>query len=1105
MRNQIRIARFIWAFCGTLAAALAISLCFRTSRTDDSFTRLMSRGKGYLEKGDTTNAITTYAQAIELAPEDINVRLNLANAYLLGGSNAAAIDLCQEVLKLDRNNAAAYYLTGCAYMRLEQPEPALKAFDQSQNIDPAVTALSYQLGLAQAKLGHVDDAIHDFQTVIQFEPEHPSAHYQLSQLLQQAGRANEAASELQKHQQILAANPNNASSGAAAFESCKYTRPQVAFVLEQPPERGIPVRFVEATSTAFGAAAGTYHGPLTVMDYNHDGRNSLFVMEGDKGFRLLDNRQGHFEPLGKLLPCKPGAAYRACLTGDLDNGGFEDAIVLGEEDSHVFKFDTNGQIRDVTKSAGLGGLTARTGVLADLDFTGKLDLLAVLPGGRGLRVYRNLGNFYFVDNTTNSGLPAVLPGIEGVTTEDWNSESLPGIFVARAGHPPEYFAKERAGAFVETNFAADWPAGSVVATGDLNNDLQPDLVVAGESEITVIFGGIKERINLPLRGLHVKGLLLIDYDNDGWLDILAYGDNGARVWRNRGHKGFADVTADLGFDQVSSADSIVAADFDGDGDTDLIVSSSNGLHFWRNDGGNANRQFKIRLAGHRSNASALGVRVELTSGQWRTSRTVHELPLEIGVGQHDKLDSLKVHWFDLATTLVDVPVEAHALTLDELTLPTGSCPNLYAWDGQRFKFVTDILGAAPLGLPLTETRFIEADPEEYLALGSDQRFPAKNGAYEVRVTEELREVLYLDAASLVVVDHPEGTLVYPTSKMHAGKPFPPHELWTLRPVAPLRQATRNDGLDVTEALASVDGRMVSPVRLRQAQLRGLAEPFSVTMDFGPLAVDRPLVLALTGWLRFGGGMANVAASLDSTLPLPFPTIETQLPDGSWKPVAADVGTPAGKTKTILVDLQGKLPPGAMRLRLTTAFEIHWDCAALCEKVSGERNRQTTLAPDHADLHWRGFSRYANLPDWLPLTPEYDQIVSTPPWDRTPSGWCTRYGAVDELVRERDDKLALLNGGDELALSFQASRLPPKPSGFARDFFLYVVGWDKDADFHVGHGWAVDPLPFRGMDDQSYDRRARPDRPDDGWIREYNTRWVGPMVLSRRADALPTAP
>jgi len=307
---------------------------------------------------------------------------------------------------------------------------------------------------------------------------------------------------------------------------------------------------------------------------------------------------------------------------------------------------------------------------------------------------------------------------------------------------------------------------------------------------------------------------------------------------------------------------------------------------------------------------------------------------------------------------------------------------------------------------------------------------------------------------------------------------------------------RAPSLDVTKALARTDGQMVSPPHLRKPQLRGLAEPFALTMDFGELPLDRPLVLVLTGWLRFGGGMANVAASLDDSLPFPFPELEAELPDGSWNPVQTDVGAPAGKTKTILVDLENKLPPGARRLRLTTAFEIHWDSAFICEKAAADQNRQISLAPNRADLHWRGFSRFAPLPDCLPLTPDYDQVQFTAPWTMTPAGWCTRYGAVDELLQESDDALVLLNGGDELALAFQARELPPKPAGFVRDFFLHVVGWDKDADFHVGQGWRVEPLPFRGMDDQAYGHQPRPAALDKAWIAKYNTRWVGPTVLSR---------
>ena len=1059
-----------------------------SKKSADQFTQLMNRGNGFLEKGDVTNAISTYLEATAIAPESLDLRLNLANAYLLGGNFTNAIEQSQQALDLDHNSGAAHYLMACAYLRLNQAEPAVKALQQSQQIDPAVTALNFQLGLAQDLLGNTEAAIKEFETVVQFEPEHRSAHYQLSRLYQRVGRTADATQAMQKHQEVQAKHSGSPAT-AATFEKCKYTAPRIVFVLEQPDQKGIPVRFVDATASAI-AQASNYRGPVAVVDFNHDGRNSLFVIEGS-GFRLLSNVGGRFEPLGDPLPSQPGATYRRALVGDLNNDRLEDLVVLGEQASHVFHFATNGRVREVTPMTGLKAMQARDGLLADLDFTGKLDLLTILPEGRGLRLYRNLGNSYFQDDTAPSGLPATLPGAAHLAVEDLNNEDVPGVLVGQTGKPPAFFAKQRAGTFTATSVGTNWPVASVLATGDLNNDLRSDLVVATDSQLEFVFAGSKPKSAVSLQGLKAKRVELLDYDNDGWLDVVAYG-NGLRVWRNLGNTGFADATTALGFDKVASVDSIVAADFDVDGDTDLVLTSSGGLQLWRNDGGNSNHQLKLRLAGNRSNASALGVRVELAAGNWRAIRTLQQLPLEIGTGKHDKLDALKVRWFDLSSTLVDQPVQTNLLTLDELTLPSGSCPYLYAWDGNEFKFVTDMLGAAPLGLPISQTRYIEADPEELLSLGDEKRFPPRNGAYEIRLTEELREVLYLDEASLVVVDHPEGTVVLPTSKLLPGKPFPPHELWTLRPLATLKKATRSEGLDVTDALAKTDREMVSPVRLREPQLRGLAESFSVTMNFGELPANGPLVLALNGWLRFGGGMANIAASLDSNLPFPFPTLEAELPDGSWKKLDVNVGAPSGKTKTIVVDLENKLPPGTRQLRLTTAFEIHWDSAACYERVSSGPNQQLTLLPDHTDLRWRGFSEFQDLPAHQPLTPDYTKVHPAPPWRRTPAGWCTRYGEVDELVRTTDDALVLINGGDELALSFSAAKLPPKPAGFVRDFFLHVVGWDKDADFHVGQGWRVEPFPFRGMDDQL----VRPAGAKGEWIQKYNTRWVGPMVLSR---------
>src|SRR6185295_8811724 len=162
--------------------------------------------------------------------------------------------------------------------------------------------------------------------------------------------------------------------------------------------------FVDATATAFGAAA-KYQGPAGVIDFNHDGRNSLLVLEDGRGFRVLLNSNGLFRPQGELLPGVAGAGYRRILVGDLQNDHVEDMIVLGEKASHVFKFNTNGAATEVTSFCGLKGLTGIDGALADFDFTGKLDLLVVLPGDQGLRVFRNLGNMFFTDHTTASGVP----------------------------------------------------------------------------------------------------------------------------------------------------------------------------------------------------------------------------------------------------------------------------------------------------------------------------------------------------------------------------------------------------------------------------------------------------------------------------------------------------------------------------------------------------------------------------------------------------------------------------------------------------------------------------------------------------------------------------
>ncbi|MCC6234485.1 MAG: VCBS repeat-containing protein [Verrucomicrobiales bacterium] len=1096
----------IGALIVVVAGALVISGCGRQEggatvggSAEDEFQKLSVQGRSLYDSGEATRAVPVLERALALQPAHPDARLNLANALLRANNPTGAVMQAQELVRMNQNLAPAHFLLGAASLRLGQAEAAATALQVAKDADRTVNAVSYLLGRAHYDLGHFEDAVALFDEVLQFETNHPAANYNLSQALTRLGRTDEAARALESHRAVLAQR-GGASVEPATLEACAHTEIRVPFRLEQPAREGVAVAFTEATAQFFGDTATRFSAPMAVIDIRHDGTNDLMVREGDASFRLLIQEAGRFQPARDAVAVSSNATYHKVLVGDLNRDRYEDIVVLGDRGLHAFRLATNGLMTDSTAFSNLRQQPAVDGMMADLDFTGNLDLVLVTPTNRSLRILRNLGNMYFTNATMSSGLPQDLAGVAALVTDDWNGDELNDLFLGTAGAAPRLFPKQRGGAFTNVPPTEAWPACTAFAVGDFNNDLRQDLVLAGGGQLTVILNGFEKHLTLPLSApLH--DFTLVDFDNDGWLDILGVSDTGCRAWRNLGEGGLKDVTVALGFDRLPPMRlvSVLAADLDSDCDTDLVLAvDGGGLRVLRNDGGSANRQVKLRLLGTRSNASGLGLRIELVAGNWRALRTVHQLPVEIGIGRHDKIDTLNVRWFDTMSTDVDTPVtRCEQLSLVELVRPTGSCPYLYRWDGEQFTFVTDLLGAAPVGLPVAERRYIEADPDELAWIGDERQFRPRNGAYAVQITEELREVLYLDEAKLVVVDHPMDVEVHPTDKLVPGRPFPPTDLAFLHHRQPLRGATNLAGQDVTRALQEIDQAMVSPLRLRPDQQRGYAEPHGMVMDFGPLDRSRPWVLALTGWLRFGGGMANMAASRDPSVPFPFPILEAETPQG-WVPVDVTAGAPCGKTKTILVDLAGRLPEGTTRLRLTAGFEIHWDRAAMFERVPDTVAHQITrLAPDRTDLQWRGYSEFRDLPWTQPLTPDHGKVRAWPDWRITPSGWCTRYGAVDELIAQRDGGLALINGGDALTLEFEASRLPEKPAGQRRSFFLFTVGWDKDADFHVVQGDRVEPLPWEGMDDQQYGTQVRPPHPGDALNQRYNTRWVGPVAQLRK--------
>ena len=98
--------------------------------------------------------------------------------------------------------------------------------------------------------------------------------------------------------------------------------------------------------------------------------------------------------------------------------------------------------------------------------------------------------------------------------------------------------------------------------------------------------------------------------------------------------------------------------------------------------------------------------------------------------------------------------------IEELDRKPSSCPYLYTWNGEKFEFVTDFLGGGEVGNWKAPGAYHQPDSDEYVRISSDQLKP-KDGRYEIRVTNELEEVLFLDALRLVAVEHDAGTEVDP--------------------------------------------------------------------------------------------------------------------------------------------------------------------------------------------------------------------------------------------------------------------------------------------------------------------------------------------------------
>jgi Tfp pilus assembly protein PilF len=813
---------------------------------------------------------------------------------------------------------------------------------------------------------------------------------------------------------------------------------------------------------------------------------------------------------------------------------------------------------DVTAQAGLDKLTdvCLAAAFVDLDQDGDLDLLitrfapnsadalAALRGGKakgGLALFLNVGEAKQAQPSVNPeplepkfrrddsllkpngrlSFPAT-----GIVLSDLDLDR--DIDALVLGGPGAMILNDRLLQFrtekLPEKMTGEGYTGGVVL--DVSHRDRSDVVLIGPGKAPVLWKNETSHPLAPPRfervdvkappGLSLVQAQAIDLDEDGWTDVVGLSESRRPVLLHNDGKGHLQHVAEgLGADAAwpGKAVAVAVGDFVKERSDVLVWSEDKGLHLFTNQG-NGNHAVRLELIGQRKvtgasgtrcNRDAIGTRVTVqTDAHWSgleyttlTAVLNQSLqPLVIGLGKHRQADVVRLRWPDNVWQ-AELGKSAGALhKIDENNRKPDSCPVLFTWDGERYVFVADFLGAGAIGEATPDRGHRPPRPEESVKIEAHQLKP-RDGKYLLKVAEPMDELSYLDRLQLVVVDHPQGVRVYPDERFWSGPP-PSQDLLAFRTdqrIFPVR-ATNHRGADVTDTLREWDRLTVSDFARRR--WLGLAEEHAVTLDFGDrlakVGENDRLLLCLAGWTDYAYPESEWAAA-QAGITAQSPTLERQAEDGMWKSLG-EVGFPAGTPRMITLELTGKQLTGPKCvLRIRTNLHVHWDqvflAPLLARGVKERLLRATPLDVSDAQLSARGFMQEFSPDGREPTVYDHDRLENVPVtlWD----GKLTRLGDVTELLRGRDDRFVVMGPGDEVAVQFDAAKLPALPKGWTRSYVLRTWGYCKGAGPYTTTGGYVEPLPFHGMSNFPYGSNEH--YPQDAahleYLRRYQTRQVGP--------------
>lgn len=1040
----------------------------------------------------TEQAQQIFDQAFKLDSKLAQAAINDGIALYTLQKLDAAEKVLRQAIALDPNSAQAWYNLGLVQHAANNLEPALASFQKAAALDPHDADSLYFEGACYEEMKQFDNAIAVFQKALEVNPLHASAEFGLARSLQRAGKIPEARQDFQRFQHLTSTKIGS-PIGLSYGEQGHYSTVTAVKEPEAVQSVMIPVKLHEEPMVLKSASAHfTTTGGACMIDATGSGQMDLVLMQtGAQAIRVLHRRpNGTYETLdAQSLGLKAAGHGVACAVGDFNGDSLNDLAVATDTSILLFRNLGHGKFQDVTAQSGLAPRNHPSGItFIDYDHDGDLDLFLtgspLQPGGESNALWRNNGNGTFTERTAETGLGGSGNTAAAILT-DFNNDRAVDLAVTGDSASPALYINPREGKYpTQPLYEHDsLPPTTGIAVLDYNKDGWMDIAVthAGAPGITLWrnvagpngIGRRFERVPLPLNGaLRGWGLTAVDIDNDGWIDLAAIVETKSgpqlRVLRNHGDGTFEDVSAKLGLDKLKlqSPRGLIAADVDSDGASDLIVTQRNAPPvLLRNEGANKNHFVRLDLRGFADNKTALGVKVEVfANGLWQKweiagasgYQTQSPPQVLIGLGNADHIDLLRMLWpTGVLQDEIDLP-HTETIAMKEADRRGSSCPVLFVWNGHKYKFVTDVIGAAVVGHWFTPARRNIPSPSEWVKVDGADAAPV-GGKLSVRFMEPMEEVNYIDQLRLLAVDHPDNVEVNPDERFLDAPPFASGRVIASNGARLPVGAWDAEDHDVLAQLSRRDHQFVSD--FTPLPYDGFAKVHALTLDLGAINTAAPLRLLMTGYVNYFSATFLYAAWQGGVKPI-SPYVEAQLPDGSWKRIPGEAGFPAGLERTMVIDLTGKLPPGTRRIRLMTNLQIYWDQVLIDNHAQGDV-RTTELALAFATEHFRGYPKEIEGASPGDLDYDYNTVSLTGPFQRE-RGSYTHFGDVTPLLKSVDNRFAIFGSGEEIAAEFDTSNLPSLPAHWKRDYFFYANGYVKDMDWWDASPFTVAQLPFHQM-------------------------------------------